>query len=76
MSLDDFKFMYWMEYGHHLWGKALGILFAVPFSYFLLKGYITRPLGIRLSGLFALGAGQGLFGYWMTKSRSEVTAKS
>ncbi|KAL8551802.1 hypothetical protein ACS0TY_000744 [Phlomoides rotata] len=71
ISLDDFKFMYWMEYAHHLWGRALGIMFVVPFSYFLSKGYITRRLGLRLSGLFALGAGQGLIGWWMAKSRLE-----
>ncbi|KAL8514733.1 hypothetical protein ACS0TY_013713 [Phlomoides rotata] len=71
MSLDDFKFIYWMEYGHRMWGRALGIMFALPFSYFLRKGYITPRLGLKLSGLFALGAGQGLIGWWMVKSGLE-----
>ncbi|KAL0303600.1 UNVERIFIED_CONTAM: Cytochrome c oxidase assembly protein COX15 [Sesamum radiatum] len=71
MSLDDFKFIYWMEYAHRMWGRALGIMFALPFSYFLWKGYITVRLGLRLSGLFALGAGQGLIGWWMVKSGLE-----
>ncbi|KAH6813550.1 cytochrome c oxidase 15 [Perilla frutescens var. frutescens] len=74
MSLDDFKFIYWMEYGHRMWGRALGIMFALPFSYFLRKGYITLQLGLRLSGLFALGAGQGLIGWWMVKSGLEEPA--
>ncbi|KAL8538863.1 hypothetical protein ACS0TY_000748 [Phlomoides rotata] len=74
MSLDDFKFIYWMEYGHRMWGRALGIMFALPFSYFLRKGYITPRLGLRLSGLFALGAGQGLIGWWMVKSGLEEPA--
>ncbi|CAI0409948.1 unnamed protein product [Linum tenue] len=72
MSLDDFKFIYWMEYGHRMWGRALGLMFAVPFSYFLRKGYITVQLGLRLSGLFALGAGQGMIGWWMVKSGLEA----
>ncbi|KAL3838191.1 hypothetical protein ACJIZ3_022782 [Penstemon smallii] len=71
MSLADFKFIYWMEYAHRMWGRALGIMFALPFSYFLRKGYITPQLGLRLCGLFALGAGQGLIGWWMVKSGLE-----
>lgn len=71
MSIEDFKFIYWMEYAHRMWGRALGIMFALPFSYFLRKGYITLRLGVRLSGLFALGAGQGLIGWWMVKSGLE-----
>ncbi|CDP13819.1 unnamed protein product [Coffea canephora] len=74
MSIDDFKFIYWMEYAHRMWGRALGIMFALPFSYFLRKGYITLQLGLRLSGLFALGAGQGLIGWWMVKSGLEDPA--
>ncbi|PKU78885.1 cytochrome c oxidase assembly protein COX15 [Dendrobium catenatum] len=74
MSLQDFKFIYWMEYAHRMWGRALGVVFAVPFAYFLMKGYITRQLGIRLSALFALGAGQGLIGWWMVKSGLEEPA--
>ncbi|KAM5548651.1 cytochrome c oxidase assembly protein COX15-like [Rosa sericea] len=71
MSIEDFKFIYWMEYAHRMWGRALGIMFALPFSYFLRKGYITLQLGLRLSTLLALGAGQGLIGWWMVKSGLE-----
>ncbi|KAK2639051.1 hypothetical protein Ddye_026846 [Dipteronia dyeriana] len=68
VSIEDFKFIYWMEYAHLMWGRGLGIIFALPFSYFLRKGYITLRLGLRLSSLFALGAGQGFIGWWMVKS--------
>ncbi|CAO2820835.1 unnamed protein product [Amaranthus hypochondriacus] len=71
MALEDFKFIYWMEYAHRMWGRALGVMFALPFSYFLRKGFITLRLGVRLSALFALGAGQGLIGWWMVKSGLE-----
>ncbi|KAM4070354.1 hypothetical protein ACB094_12G159500 [Castanea mollissima] len=74
MSIEDFKFIYWMEYAHRMWGRALGVMFALPFSYFLRKGYITLGLGLRLSALFALGAGQGLIGWWMVKSGLEEPA--
>ncbi|CAL4976526.1 unnamed protein product [Urochloa decumbens] len=71
MSLEDFKFIYWMEYAHRMWGRALGFLFAGPFAYFIAKGYVTRQLGLRLSALFALGGAQGLIGWWMVKSGLE-----
>ncbi|RDX75877.1 Cytochrome c oxidase assembly protein COX15 [Mucuna pruriens] len=71
MKIEEFKFIYWMEYAHRMWGRALGIMFALPYSYFLHKGYITLRLGLRLSALFALGAGQGLIGWWMVKSGLE-----
>lgn len=74
MSIEDFKFIYWMEYAHRMWGRALGVMFALPFSYFLRKGYITVRLGMRLSALFGLGAGQGLIGWWMVKSGLEEPA--
>nr|POF21313.1 cytochrome c oxidase assembly protein cox15 [Quercus suber] len=40
----------------------------------LYEGYITLGLGLRLSALFALGAGQGLIGWWMVKSGLEEPA--
>ncbi|XP_002986506.2 cytochrome c oxidase assembly protein COX15 [Selaginella moellendorffii] len=74
MSLDEFKFIYWMEYAHRMSGRALGVVFALPFGYFLVKGYITRELGARLGVLLAMGAGQGLVGWWMVKSGLEEPA--
>ncbi|KAJ6814313.1 cytochrome c oxidase assembly protein COX15 isoform X2 [Iris pallida] len=71
MNLEDFKFIYWMEYAHRMWGRGLGVMFALPCTYFLAKGFITRQLGLRLSALFALGGTQGLIGWWMVKSGLE-----
>jgi cytochrome c oxidase assembly protein subunit 15 len=52
--------------------RALGIVFAVPCSYFAARGYITRPLAARLAVLFSLGGAQGFVGWWMVKSGLEV----
>ncbi|KAJ3677563.1 hypothetical protein LUZ60_003287 [Juncus effusus] len=71
MNMEEFKFIYWMEYAHRMWGRGLGFAFAIPFGYFISKGYITRQLAVRLSALFGLGAGQGLIGWWMVKSGLE-----
>ncbi|XP_068643638.1 heme A synthase COX15 [Aristolochia californica] len=71
MNIEDFKFIYWMEYAHRMWGRGLGVVFTLPFAYFLAKGFITQQLGLRLSALFTLGAAQGLIGWWMVKSGLE-----
>ncbi|KAH7281767.1 hypothetical protein KP509_36G062600 [Ceratopteris richardii] len=71
MSIEDFKFIYWIEYGHRMWGRGLGVFFTGPFIYFLSKGYITRQLALRLGLLFGLGIGQGFVGWWMVKSGLE-----
>ncbi|CAM6104709.1 unnamed protein product [Calypogeia fissa] len=71
MDLEQFKSIYWMEYAHRMWGRGLGLAFAGPFAYFIAKGYITRPLALRLSALMAMGGAQGLVGWWMVKSGLE-----
>nr|KYP73507.1 Cytochrome c oxidase assembly protein COX15 isogeny [Cajanus cajan] len=71
MKIEEFKFIYRKEYEYRMWGRALGVMFALPYSYFLHKGYITLRLGLRLSFLFALGAGQGLIGWWVKSGLEE-----
>ncbi len=68
MSLDDFKGIFWLEFLHRLWGRMIGIAFAVPFAFFLIRRWIDRPLFFRLLGLFVLGGLQGVIGWWMVKS--------
>src|SRR5437867_12894610 len=34
-NLSDFKKIYWWEYIHRLTGRVLGIVFIIPFFYFL-----------------------------------------
>lgn len=68
MSLTEFKEIFWLEYLHRLWGRLIGVAFAVPFVIFALKGWIRRAAIPRLGALFALGAFQGVIGWWMVKS--------
>ena len=72
MSLDDFKFIYWMEYTHRMWGRVLGLVFAVPATYFVYRGWVNGALGRRLGLLFAMGATQGFVGWWMVRSGLQV----
>ena len=68
MDLDQIKFIYWIEWGHRMWGRALGLFFAVPCAIFAARGSITRPLARRVGILFLMGGSQGLVGWWMVRS--------
>ncbi len=68
MSLDEFKSIFWFEYAHRLLGRGIGVLFALPMGYFLLRGYIRKPFIPRLFALFVLGGLQGLMGWYMVQS--------
>ena len=68
MTLDEFKGIFWWEYFHRLLGRAIGLVFFVPFVYFLIRKQIDRPLGWKLTGIFVLGGLQGLMGWYMVMS--------
>ncbi len=68
MSLADFKTIFWLEYLHRLWGRLIGVVFLLPFLWFLFRGGIARPMAWRLGGVFLLGGLQGLLGWYMVKS--------
>jgi len=38
MTLSQFKFIFFMEWAHRMWGRATGMVFLVPAAYFLSKG--------------------------------------
>ena len=68
MSLDEFKTIYWWEWGHRFLGRLIGVAFLVPFLVFWIAGYIPPSLLPRLIGLFVLGGLQGALGWYMVKS--------
>ncbi len=68
MSLAEFKTIFWWEYIHRLWGRLIGIVFAVPMLIFWLRGAFDGPLKRRVLVLFALGGIQGAIGWWMVAS--------
>ena len=68
MTLEEFKFIYFMEYAHRTVGRALGAVFALPALGFALAGRVNRALARRLLLLFTMGGTQGLVGWWMVRS--------
>ena len=68
MSLEEFKDIFWWEYGHRLLGRTIGLIYLVPFLYFLLRGKLDRTRVWQLGAIFVLGGLQGALGWYMVKS--------
>lgn len=68
MSLEAFKTIFWWEWGHRFLGRIIGIVFFVPFAWFLWARRIPRDLAPRLVALFLLGGLQGAIGWYMVRS--------
>jgi len=59
MSLADFKAIYWWEWAHRILGRVIGVVFFVPFIWFLWRGWIPPDRRAGLWVILALGALQG-----------------
>ena len=68
MTLDEFKFIFFMEYTHRLLGRLIGLVFFLPFLFFCLKKWLYAPFLRRCLLLFGLGGLQGIVGWIMVKS--------
>jgi len=67
LTLDEFKFIYFWEWFHRLWGRLLGVIFAVPALVFWRRKQLAG-LGRRMLVLFLLGGAQGALGWFMVAS--------
>ena len=68
MTLSEFKTIYFWEYLHRLWARLVGLVIAVIFVYFLIRGGLSKKLNWRLATLLLLTAGQGALGWFMVMS--------
>lgn len=76
MSLAEFQGIFWWEYSHRLWGRLIGLVFFLPFLWFLWRGTLRRApgrpnLAPKLGAIFLLGALQGAMGWYMVASGFE-----
>lgn len=67
-TLEEFKSIYWWEYTHRLLGRMIGIVFLIPFVYFLIKKKFDNTFLRKMIVLLILGAFQGILGWFMVKS--------
>jgi cytochrome c oxidase assembly protein subunit 15 len=67
-GLEEFKEIYWWEYIHRLLGRLIGLVFVIPFIWFLITKQLSRPMVWKSLILFFMGALQGFIGWYMVKS--------
>ncbi|KAH8866421.1 Cytochrome c oxidase assembly protein COX15 like [Schistosoma japonicum] len=68
MSFNRFKFIWYMEFIHRMWGRTIGAAFVFPAVYFFYKGYFSSKMKYRVfiyGGLIGL---QGVLGWLMVRS--------
>lgn len=68
ITLQDFKWIWYMEYVHRTFGRLIGLGFFLPAVYFGYKGYFkgrVKPVIYALGGLILF---QGGLGWYMVKS--------
>ncbi len=68
MSLEEFKFIYWWEWGHRFLGRIIGLAFALPLAFFALRGMLRPGALPKYLGVLALGGLQGAIGWYMVSS--------
>ncbi|MGL9717105.1 MAG: COX15/CtaA family protein [Wolbachia sp.] len=68
MSMGEFRAIYLIEYAHRLVARLTGLVFVLPFIYFMLRRKISKKVVIRLSIALLFGALQAFAGWYMVKS--------
>lgn len=68
ITLDEFKFIFSMEWGHRLLGRGIGMFFILPAIYFWKTGKFAPHVTRKVIGLTFLLGLQGAIGWWMVKS--------
>jgi len=67
-SIEEFKSIFYWEYGHRMLGRFIGLVFIVPFLIFWAKKKISRSLMPKLLLILFMGGFQGFLGYYMVES--------
>lgn len=67
-GLEDFKDIYFWEWLHRVLGRFIGVVFFIPFLYFLIRKQLTKPTIKKSIILLVLGGFQGFLGWYMVKS--------
>ena len=68
MTMDEFKVIYWWEWGHRQLGRVMGLVWAFGFLGFWLTRQIPTGWTRRMLFIGALGGAQGVVGWWMVAS--------
>lgn len=67
-TLSDYKFIYFWEWFHRFIGRIIGLVFIIPFVYFLIKKQLSGETLKKCCVLLCMGAFQGFLGWFMVRS--------
>ena len=67
-TLSDYKFIYFWEWFHRFIGRIIGLVFIVPFFYFLARKKLDKATLRKCAVLLGMGGFQGFLGWFMVKS--------
>ena len=67
-SLQDFKDIYFWEWLHRVIGRFIGLVFIIPFLFFVVTKQLSKSTIKKSIILLCLGTFQGFMGWYMVKS--------
>ena len=67
-TLDDYQFIYFWEWFHRFIGRIIGLVFVIPFVYFLIKKRLSKSTIKKCVVLLFMGGFQGFLGWFMVRS--------
>ena len=68
ITLTEFKGIFFWEWLHRFIGRVLGLVFIIPFLYFLITRQLDKSTIKKTIILLILGGFQGFLGWYMVKS--------
>ncbi len=68
MNLEEFKLIFFWEWLHRLWGRLIGLVFLLPFLWFVFIKKTPKSMNIKLLIALVLGGLQGVIGWYMVVS--------
>ena len=66
MSIQEFKIIFWWEWGHRFLGRVVGLSFLIPLIYFIFRLGLKRTKSYIF--IFILICAQGFIGWYMVRS--------
>ena len=67
-SIEDFKSIYFWEWLHRVIGRFIGLVFLIPFLYFVIRKKLQASTIKKALVLLLMGGFQGFLGWYMVKS--------
>lgn len=68
LTLEEFKFIYKMEWSHRQLGRTIGLVFALPAIALMITKRYPLQFKAKLGGIASLIGFQGFIGWWMVSS--------